>query len=121
MTTIYNATHLPMEVFAIVMHLGMRTFEVGATIYAIYKIRTLNVPQSHRSMAEYYYVINNAVSKLGSNTQASRQTLYDMARGTLVAHLGQDRSRLMREQHTLEAAIREVENSFMMREVRPAL
>jgi hypothetical protein len=124
--TMYNASHFRMSGVIIVMHLGMRSFEIGASIYALYKLRKLNVssaqsqPSSHKSMAEYYYIINNAVSKLGSNTHTTRQTLYDLARGTLATQLGQDRPRLAREQHTLEAAIREVEDSFMMREERTA-
>ena len=64
----------------------------------------------HRSTADYWPVIAQAVSELPDNTVEARQALYDRARTTFTAQLnGQDPSWIKYERRTMEGAIRQVE------------
>jgi hypothetical protein len=60
----------------------------------------------------YYSIIARAITQLPNNECEARQTLYDRARAALTSRLhGQDPSRVTRERHALELAIRRVEEN----------
>jgi hypothetical protein len=84
----------------------------GLGFYAVWASRRPRQPDTgklgERSRVEVYFsLIARAVSQLPLNDRASREVVYDRARHALIDHLS--KSELEREQHALEASIREFE------------
>ena len=73
-------------------------------------------------MADYYSVIARAVSRLPSKADEARHAIYGEARKALHERLSNDpqisHDDLVNEQYRLEAAIYEVEDDLLLRDMR---
>jgi len=73
-------------------------------------------------MPDYYSIIARAVSRLPSKADEARHAIYEEARKALHERLGNDprisHDELVNEHYRLEAAINEVEDDLLLRDMR---
>jgi hypothetical protein len=95
----------------------------GAVIAALtfYATRMIRQPHANATSAKaradaFYPVIARAIGQLSENTREARQAMYDRARTTLRAQLGEQSNSFMQDSHALEFAIRKLEKESLRSE-----